>query len=418
MIRENKAASRFIGAGSRYEEEDEELEYNDLEYNEEEEYGEESDRGGVLRKILGGIAAVLRWLFDGIFKDGVTGTCGYLFVSGWLYYMSCLTWRAKQLVEFAVTVGTIRISFSYSDFKNLYFALFLAVVTGNVLLRRGQRTVYDCLLPVLVPISSYYILKASAAADSLLCPAAVLAVMGMYGAFMVWSAAGKIRAEQHRRKPGRGTWYWIRRALAKTAQAGLLAFVLAGAISFAMVGGKKTPYEVNKAGEYGLWEANRELLAALQEEKWEMYSNEERCELLGMLAQLEMLWLIGEKDPGLNVVAVQMEDANTQGSYDRVSNEIRVNRDILKERDTVLLTLLHESYHRYQYAVVENVKFDGLNSGYRIVRELEEWQNNFAEYKDGSGDFEEYYEQAIEESARAYSEEWVYEYIWYIEQLD
>ena len=160
---------------------------------------------------------------------------------------------------------------------------------------------------------------------------------------------------------------------------------------------------------------NIETIVKLQEDTWKTLSLSEKLHVLGVIKNIEMHYF------GLNhevyLEASKLEE-NILGNYDHVQHRITIDIEHLKTAPSkeVLGTLLHECKHVYDRMCVE--LYDHVDDEFKNMpafKNIAQFKKEFNTPMDSEENFFEYYSQAIEVSARNYSEKTTAEYFEYID---
>ncbi len=165
----------------------------------------------------------------------------------------------------------------------------------------------------------------------------------------------------------------------------------------------------SKEAEYTLAN-NREELSKLKEEAWNTLSLQEKLDVLQMVAGVERNYLGISHE--LNVGAANLQE-DILGYYKKGTHEIVLNLDHVMHSSSweVVRTVCHESYHAYQYCLVEVYQnVDEEIRELRLFDSAETYEQEFANYIDGAEDLFGYASQECESDASAYAEEAVWEY--------
>ena len=145
-----------------------------------------------------------------------------------------------------------------------------------------------------------------------------------------------------------------------------------------------------------------EKLAVLYEDSWNRVSEDEKLEILQIVADLEQQHLgIYHRLP------VKVEDGlSCQGYYSDNYKSIGVNQDCLENEDpfTLVSLIAHEAYHAYEYRLVDALKMvsDDIQE-LNIFKQAEEYRNCFVHYIKAEVDYEGYFNQKVEEDSREYA---------------
>lgn len=175
-----------------------------------------------------------------------------------------------------------------------------------------------------------------------------------------------------------------------------------------------------KQGFGNLWDSNQEELIRLQDEVFERMSDEDKADALQFLLDLEMTYLGGE---GVQLVVYEFEDPTYAGYYKHCGRVVAMNEYMMdRPVEQCIEVCLHEVYHAYQHDCVDSVRSLGVNTNLRMFEEVMDWAWEFDNYiglteNSTEADYEAYWNQDVEITAREYSEEWTPAYMDYIEAL-
>ena len=160
-----------------------------------------------------------------------------------------------------------------------------------------------------------------------------------------------------------------------------------------------------------LLEENEILQQYLKKEYYKNATEAEQLTILASILETEASYL------GIETPALRMDVLvdNLGGYYNTKTHEIMINQKNISEEKKILNTILHEMYHAYQYACVENLDLTGdLLWAKKVAQWKEEFEQKSQDISTNDGMIE-YYTQSIEEEARRYAEERIEVYLYYME---
>lgn len=174
--------------------------------------------------------------------------------------------------------------------------------------------------------------------------------------------------------------------------------------------------------EDDLWGYNKEGLLLLKEDIFPLLSKQEQVDALQFFVDLECVYL------GCNSVQVEIyefENEMTLGSYNNEKRMIRISNSLLEEGSYACIpVLLHEVFHAYEHACVEEIDLELIdNTNLKLYETLSIWKEEMENYE-SAGSYSakeqriEYMTQSIEIYADMYSEKWSENYIEYIDGLE
>ena len=148
---------------------------------------------------------------------------------------------------------------------------------------------------------------------------------------------------------------------------------------------------------------NIETLALLNDDQWEEVSTEKKVDVLQTVANIERRYLGLHHE--LNIKVANTEE-NLAGYYSDTLHTITISSDYLLRASPreLVNTVCHESYHALQYRMVD--AYDSVPDELKdllFFAEASVLKAEFADYKDSSGDIQEYYSQLCETKARSYA---------------
>lgn len=148
---------------------------------------------------------------------------------------------------------------------------------------------------------------------------------------------------------------------------------------------------------------NSDTFDLLEESKWQTLTNNQKLDVLQMVCNGERIRLGIQSS--IRIKSRYFEN-NLLGSYVKADQTIIINTKLLKEgtAEEVMACTTHECFHSLQYDLVEF--YDSVPDEKKklmIFNTVEKYKTEFSEYKDGyCGDFDDYYNQSVEEDTRSY----------------
>ncbi len=149
-------------------------------------------------------------------------------------------------------------------------------------------------------------------------------------------------------------------------------------------------------------EDNAVLLAGFNEGSWSQYTFEEK---LAMLQQLHNLECARLGVPSVPVVSKPL-DGGTLAVFNSDTVDIAVSTKYLNTATAqdIMFTMCHETYHRHQCYLMDNLEKDNPLMNTEYFRQLRDWFENSDNYVDGTMDYDSYVAQPLEASANAWAE--------------
>lgn len=159
--------------------------------------------------------------------------------------------------------------------------------------------------------------------------------------------------------------------------------------------------------------ANLATIGLLEDSRWALLSRQEKINVLQVIADIET--------HHLNIAPVSVIDCHLEnrviGAYDHAGREAQIDMAKHEGDDPLeyVNTILHECRHAYQHDCIDSLDWaDPQVQTGLYYAQARRWQYEHANYVSSAEDHDAYYNQAIEQDARAYAEEGVYVYRQYI----
>jgi len=159
--------------------------------------------------------------------------------------------------------------------------------------------------------------------------------------------------------------------------------------------------EVVASNEIAFIEEDEMLKQGLSEASYAAATDSERLKILALIAAKEAEYL-GIPLPTIH--ATSLAD-NIGGYYNDDENCLVLNSDFLSHYNCSITTVIHEMFHAYQYACIQELD---VESDLLCMKTIKTWRQEYEEiYNDLQTDegLTAYYTQNSEESARQYAEQ-------------
>ena len=136
---------------------------------------------------------------------------------------------------------------------------------------------------------------------------------------------------------------------------------------------------------------------------WDSMNVKQRADLMQRIENHEAMC----SDRPAARVSLGYLPSNCRGQYNRDTNEITQNHDMVKygNSDMSLKNVLHEGRHAFQWHTVQNP-----DSAQVPAHTVQQWQDNFNNYIPGNKDVALYASQPLETDARGFAESRSQEY--------
>lgn len=198
----------------------------------------------------------------------------------------------------------------------------------------------------------------------------------------------------------------------------ILSFLLTGPSAYCITTGKlknqeyegteyvssdATIIEIESRGSKEFYIDNASVFSPFFEEQWSTMSYEKKMDHIQRFVYFESVNL-GITSPSVKATVM---NRNTLGEYSLSEHEITINLSALcskTEGKDVIQHLLHEIWHAYQNEIVKMTEWDNPITKTQFYYEVSTWKYNQEHYISPSMDYELYYEQPLEASAREFAE--------------
>lgn len=280
-----------------------------------------------------------------------------------------------------------------------------SVITGTFFCYRCRKTEWTADVSVLLPFGLYTVVAYARLAWKL--AAAALGVAAVLSAVTVAATmTGKVGEGNRKAVLRRRAYRCFCRCQSYLAVSLTVVMVLLGVRGIfrkPLAEPASVSPEAGRQGPEQTISGNMETLLSLQEERWAELSVRERLDVLQTVANIEAYYL---GIPHELKVGASPKEESLLGDYLHADHTIYINLDHL-ERDPaqqVLKTCCHEAYHSYQYCLVE--AYQQIGAEYRellFYHEVQTYEQEFLDYKDGEDGFLDYYHQQCESDAREYA---------------
>ncbi len=284
----------------------------------------------------------------------------------------------------------------YTSFRLLLTMIAAVTGAGTLLSLRSRRRTLMMAANVMLPLEMYLL-----ATVYDFCPVLVW-IMGIAAVAALLFYGWVIFVESRGRVIRKCWWYLHGTRI-------LLAVVLLPALLYiwGMDKGVVTVASAAPASMEGIEEhsiANHiEELVMLEESRWQKASMQEKGELLQTIAAIETRYLGLKQVPAVKVVCLP---SSLLGKFVPSEYTVYVSADVVKydTGEKALEVLLHEMYHVYQRHLAD--VYQNVPAEYRSLMLFDSartYLEEFADYTDGSEDYEAYASQRLEMTARAYA---------------
>lgn len=298
--------------------------------------------------------------------------------------------------------------------KFLWGMIVISILLETFVFYRRERKIWNKSICLIIPFGIYTMITYWNTRPMLIKAALTVAcVFGVIGSVLCLSRRIKERDKRKRRRMIRVRMYkcicFFRVSIA------IAMAVVIGVLSCQIIfgDGVVNPVEVKASlgtDEKQTIKQNIDIIQYLQEDEWEKLETQERMEVLQCVANIEASYLGLPHE--LNVNATNMS-FSTLAYYTDATHSIYINLEYLEKSSAAdnLESICHEARHAFQHRLVEAYNStDEECRTLRIFDKADKFASEFADYDEGTDDFDKYYEQECETDSRAYAKDAVCDY--------
>ena len=190
----------------------------------------------------------------------------------------------------------------------------------------------------------------------------------------------------------------------------LIMVIIGGRIVFTDSVASASTEVLDAYGQDYNFENNANEIAKIRPEVWETLEFQEKMNVAQIIANCEGNYL---GIPQMMTVVANDLESYVLGQYVEGTYRIEISTEHIKNSspEAVLNTILHESYHCYQEQCIKVYeKLSPEERNLMLFYHTAKYSDEFNNYKDGSEDMEEYWNQQVEIDAREYAKNGVEEY--------
>lgn len=287
----------------------------------------------------------------------------------------------------------------------LYITTFGFVIVGIIITIKHRRNSINAAINVLLPLVLYTFATYFQELDVFIIIASVIGVVGSVAYIFLTQEYSKSKTCAKNKKFNKKRFSALGARTIITSCCSLVVIYIAGtAITGLQLYRPSTEANDTSTGFIEYLDENSDSFDLLEESEWQTLSNNQKIDVLQMVCNAETKRL-GLQTPQISIKSRYFEN-NLLGTYMRADHTILINTQLLKEGTArqVLESSTHECFHALQYDLVE--LYDSVSEDQKklmIFDTVEKYKTEFSNYKDGyCADFDDYYNQSVEEDARSY----------------
>ena len=287
----------------------------------------------------------------------------------------------------------------------LYITTFGFVIVGIIITIKHRRNSINAAINVLLPLVLYTFVTYFQELDAFIIIASVIGVVGSVAYIFLTQEYSKSKTCAKNKKFNKERLSALGARTIITSCCSLVVIYIAGtAITGLQLYRPSTEANDTSTGFIEYLDENSDTFDLLEESKWQTLTNNQKLDVLQMICNAERFRLGVQSS--IRIKSRYFEN-NLLGSYVKADQTILINTKLLKEGTTkeVLECCTHECFHALQYDLIEF--YDSIPEDQKklmIFDTVEKYKTEFSNYKDGyCADFDDYYDQSVEEDARSFS---------------
>lgn len=292
-----------------------------------------------------------------------------------------------------------------TSMKILYIMTFGLVLVGITITIKHRRNSISTAVNVLLPLVLYTFATYFQEFGTFIIIASLFGVVGSMAYIFLTQKYSKSKACAKNKKFNKKRFCALGARTIITSCCSLVVIYIAGtAITGIQLYRPSTEASDTSSGFIEYLDENSDTFDLLEESKWQTLTNNQKLDVLQMVCNGERIRLGIQSS--IRIKSRYFEN-NLLGSYVKADQTIIINTKLLKEgtAEEVMACTTHECFHSLQYDLV--ALYDSVPDEKKklmIFNTVEKYKTEFSNYKDGyCADFDDYYDQSVEEDARSYS---------------
>lgn len=292
-----------------------------------------------------------------------------------------------------------------TSMKILYIMTFGLVLVGITITIKHRRNSISTAVNVILPLVLYTFATYFQEFGTFIIIASLFGVVGSMAYIFLTQKYSKSKACAKNKKFNKKRFCALGARTIITSCCSLVVIYIAGtAITGIQLYRPSTEASDTSSGFIEYLDENSDTFDLLEESKWQTLTNNQKLDVLQMVCNAERVRLGIQSS--IRIKSRYYEN-NLLGSYVKADQTILINTKLLKEGTAkeILECCTHECFHALQYDLVE--LYDSVTEDQKklmIFDTVEKYKTEFSSYKDGyCADFDDYYDQRVEEDARGFS---------------
>ena len=323
------------------------------------------------------------------------------------YILENIIWCFLALRIYRIHCFTNILDCDYETSKRILYIMTVGfVIVGIIMTINHRRNSINAAINVLLPLVVYTFATYFQEFGTFIIIASLIGVVGSMAYIFLTQKYSKSKACAKNKKFNNKRFCTLGARTIITSCCSLVVIYIAGtAITGIQLYRPSTEENDTSSSFIEYLDENSDTFDLLEESKWQTLTNNQKLDVLQMVCNAERIRL--GIQASIRIKSRYFEN-NLLGSYMKADQTIIINTKLLKEDSSakeVLECCTHECFHALQYDLVE--LYDSVPDEKKklmIFNTVEKYKTEFTNYKDGyCADFDDYYDQSVEEDARCFS---------------
>ena len=322
------------------------------------------------------------------------------------YILENIIWCFLALRIYRIHCFTNILDCDYETSKRILYIMTVGfVIVGIIITINHRRNSINAAINVLLPLVLYTFATYFQELCAFIIIASLIGITGSIAYILMTLKYSKSKARLKNRSFNKKRFCALGARTIITSCCSLVVIYITGtAVTGIQLYRPTTEASDTSSGFIEYIDENSDTFDLLEESKWQTLPNNQKLDVLQMVCNGERIRLGIQSS--IRIKSRYFEN-NLLGSYVKADQTIIINTKLLKEgtAEEVMACTTHECFHSLQYDLV--ALYDSVPDEKKklmIFNTVEKYKTEFSNYKDGyCADFDDYYDQSVEEDARSYS---------------
>ena len=322
------------------------------------------------------------------------------------YILENIIWCFLALRIYRIHCFTNILDYDYETSKRILYIMTVGfVIVGIIITINHRRNSINAAINVLLPLVLYTFATYFQELCAFIIIASLIGITGSIAYILMTLKYSKSKARLKNRSFNKKRFCALGARTIITSCCSLVVIYITGtAVTGIQLYRPTTEASDTSSGFIEYLDGNSDTFDLLEESKWQTLPNNQKLDVLQMVCNGERIRLGIQSS--IRIKSRYFEN-NLLGSYVKADQTIIINTKLLKEgtAEEVMACTTHECFHSLQYDLV--ALYDSVPDEKKklmIFNTVEKYKTEFSNYKDGyCADFDDYYDQSVEEDARSYS---------------